>query len=73
MRYAEKSFPVRYKVFDVGERVSPTSSRCPLEPGIYTVTRYIEPRAADDKPMVFLAGRWASFDATHLGPAQPEV
>jgi hypothetical protein len=41
MRIEEITFTVRYKVFDVGEKVKPTSPRCSLEPGENVEHSYI--------------------------------
>lgn len=49
MRLVEKTitFTVAYKVFEPGEMIKPTSSRCPLAPGIYKVVRCVEPLLRD--------------------------
>ena len=57
MRYETRTFEIKFKVFEVGEKVRPTSPRCPLEPGEYIVTRCVLPLcASDDNSVVFVEG-----------------
>ena len=43
MTRATCTLELEWTVFEPGDQVSPTSSRCPLEPGIYTVTEFFPP------------------------------
>ena len=54
------------KVFEVGEKVQPTSPRCPLSPGTYTVVAYHRPLFAGEEPIVFVEGRSFGVSAEHL-------
>lgn len=56
MRIEARTFRVEYKMFDVGERIRPTSSRCPLEPGEYVVTSCVAPSSPGDDSTVFVEG-----------------
>lgn len=66
------SFTWRYKVFEVGERVRPTSPRCPLDPGVYTVSKYVRPLFYDDTPVVFVEGRDTGLTVEYLESADAE-
>ena len=55
MKIKKKRFEVKYKVFDVGEKVKSTSSRSPIQQNeIYTVLECIEPKWPGDPSIVFL-------------------
>jgi hypothetical protein len=57
MRREAKTFRVEYKMFDPGERIRPTSSRCPLDPGEYVVTSCVAPISPGDDSTVFVEGQ----------------
>ena len=70
MQIKTKTFDITYTVFEVGERVTPSSSRCPLDPGVYIITRCIEPRSpGDDDSIVFVEGHDRGISAEYLMPA----
>ena len=66
MRWEKAIYEVQYKVFDIGERVTPTSPRCPLDPGIYTVTEYHRPRHEGDEVVVFVEGHKTGVSGEYL-------
>jgi len=66
MRWEKVIYEVQYKVFDIGERVTPTSPRCPLDPGIYTVTKYHGPRHEGDEVVVFVEGHKTGVSGEYL-------
>jgi hypothetical protein len=57
MRREAFTVRVEYKMFEPGERIRPTSSRCPLDPGEYVVTSCVAPIAPGDDSTVFVEGR----------------
>lgn len=72
MKIETVTYEVQIKVFDVGERVRPTSSRCPLEPGEYVVRSYARPHFPGEDPVIFVYGRDQGLsteyvDLTHDG------
>ena len=69
MRMETVTHTETFKVFDVGELVSPTSGRCPLDPGVYVVTQYHRPLFPGDQPTVFVAGRTTGLSAEYLQPS----
>jgi hypothetical protein len=65
MKYEEMTFTVRFKTFEVGEKVMPTSPRCPLEMGkVYTVTKCKRPLNGGDPCVV--EGREAGISTEYL-------
>lgn len=56
MRREAITFRVEYKMFEPGERIRPTSSRCPLDPGEYVVTSCVAPISPGDDSTVFVEG-----------------
>jgi hypothetical protein len=69
MRVETITFEVSYKVFDVGEKVRPSSNRCTLEPGVYTVTSCVTPSFPGDYTIVFVEGHRTGVSAEYLVPA----
>jgi hypothetical protein len=61
-----KTFTVEYNYFEPGTRITPTSNRCPLERGVYVVTKCIEPRDAQDEAVCFVQGRKTGISTTYL-------
>lgn len=58
MRIETRAYEVSYRMFDVGERITPTSNRCPLEMGeVYVVTGCSSPIHGGDDAVVFVEGR----------------
>ena len=66
MRRTEITETRRYKLFDVGERVIPTSRRSGLDEGVYVVTRCTPPLYFEDHATVFLEGHTHGFDTYYL-------
>lgn len=66
MRKVKKSFEIEYNEFEVGEMVKPTSNRCPLEPGVYKVTKFIPPMTHEDSAVVFVEGHEYGIETTYL-------
>ena len=66
MRMEQKTFTVEYRMFDVGERVRPSSPRCPLRSGIYVVSRCLAPMFAGEEATVFVEGREHGVSAQYL-------
>ena len=67
MRTEKYTFEVEYRMFDVGEQVTPTSPRSPLEMGkVYTVTRCVAPFRPLDDSVVFVEGRETGVSADYL-------
>ena len=66
MRWERAIFEVQYKVFDVGEKVTPTSPRCPLDPGVYTVTKCHKPLYEGDETVVFVEGHATGVSGEYL-------
>jgi hypothetical protein len=56
MRREAITFRIEYKMFEPGERIRPTSSRCPLGPGEYVVTSCVAPISPGDDSTVFVEG-----------------
>lgn len=74
MKIREVTITVKYKVFEVGELVKPTSSRCVLPPGVYVVTKFIPPPipyALDGT--VFVEGKKYGVSAEYLTSVAGEV
>ena len=57
-----------YKMFEVGERIRPTSPRCSLEPGEYIVTKCIAPLFAGEESVVFVEGHKYGISTEYLEP-----
>ena len=57
MRREAITLRVEYKMFEPGERIRPTSSRCPLDPGEYVVTSCVAPISPGDDSTVFVEGQ----------------
>jgi hypothetical protein len=73
MRIESKTVTVEYNVFDVGERVCPASSECPLPPGIYTVTKYLPPTLPyEQSGVVFLEGHKTGLLSENFDTAFPD-
>jgi hypothetical protein len=56
MRREAITVRVEYKMFEPGERIRPTSSRCPLDPGEYVVASCVAPISPCDDSTVFVEG-----------------
>jgi pimeloyl-ACP methyl ester carboxylesterase len=72
MRIEAKTFRVEYKMFDVGERIRPASSRCPLEAGEYVVTSCVAPSSPGDDSTVFVEGEPYGVGTEYLESADRE-
>lgn len=57
---------VEYKMFEPGERIRPTSSRCPLHPGEYVVTGCVPPISPGDDSIVFVGGHRSGLGTEYL-------
>ena len=66
MKLKEITFTVTYKEFEKGEKVRPTSSRCPLSPGEYVITECHPPLCAGDETIVFVEGREHGLSAEYI-------
>ncbi len=67
MEWKTKTFEVVYKVFAPGEKVTPTSNRCPLERGqVYEVVSCHEIMHEQDTCIVFVKGRQTGVDTEYL-------
>jgi hypothetical protein len=66
MKWCKETFVVEYKMFDVGEKIKPTSNRCPLEEGVYTVVECHAPRFPGDDSVVFVEGRATGVSTEYL-------
>jgi hypothetical protein len=66
------TFRVEYKMFEPGERIRPTSSRCPLDSGEYVVTRCRAPISPGDDSIVFVEGRQRGVETEYLQSADRE-
>ena len=66
MRRETTTWTEEYKVFDNGEKVKPTSPRCPLPPGVYVVTKCHKPMYAGDEVIVFVEGHDTGFSGEYL-------
>jgi hypothetical protein len=72
MRRESITFRTEYKMFEPGERVRPTSVRCPLGPGEYVVTRCVAPISPGDDSTVFVEGRQRGVGTEYLESANRE-
>lgn len=70
MRMETIDLKVTYKVFDIGEKVRPSSIRCPLPYGTYTVVKFCVPQSSGECSGVFLAEREYGVDTTYLEPVE---
>jgi hypothetical protein len=74
MTIETKTFEVKYKRFEVGERVKSGSPRCPLAPGqVYVVTRWLGPLTSDDIAIIYVEGRVTGISAEYVVPAEEAV
>lgn len=70
MRTEKKTFEIAYTMFDVGEKVRPSSKRCSLPDGIYTVTECIAPITSDqNSSVVFVKGHKYGISGEYLTTA----
>lgn len=71
MKIRQESYTFKWKEFLPGELVSPTSSRCPLEPGVYKVTAFTPPFIPFEQDgIVFVEGYIYGISAEYLCLAQ---
>ena len=73
MRIEEITWTEKYKMFEVGERIVPTSRRCSLNPGIYVVTKCVAPICAGDESVVFVEGRDTGISTEYVTAVQEIV
>jgi hypothetical protein len=71
MRYEFRTFTIRFKMFEPGERIRPASPRCELPPGgEYVVVRCIEPITPGYDSIVFVEGHRRGADTGYLIPVE---
>lgn len=72
MRMETRTWDEEYRMFDVGERIRPqATSRAPLLPGVYTVTRCEPPLGPMERgAWVWVEGRQHPVQTTYLTAAE---
>ena len=63
-------FEQSYNYFERGTKVRPTSTRCPLREGVYTVVSCTEPLYPGDEAVCFLEGRECGIMTEYLTEAE---
>lgn len=67
-----KVFEVEYNHFEPGTLVTPTSLRSVLVEGqVYTITKCLPPRFADDRASCFVEGRETGLSTEYLKEVEP--
>ncbi len=72
MRWEEITWTEKYKMFEVGELITPTSTRCPLASGVYEVEECKAPKFAGEQSMVFVKGHRYGVSTEYLARAVTE-
>jgi hypothetical protein len=54
------------KIFEKGDKVTPTSKKCALDAGVYVVERCVPPLWAGDDVIVFVEGRDVGVSGEYL-------
>ena len=68
MKTASETYIFEWKVFEPGDRVSPTSTRCVLPPGVYIVEEFHNPLIPFELDgTVFVEGHRTGVSAEYLG------
>jgi len=71
MKMREELYTFKWKEFLPGEMVSPTSTRCSLEPGVYKVVAFTPPFVPFEQDgIVFVEGHIYGISAEYLRLAQ---
>jgi hypothetical protein len=67
-----KTFTVTYNYFEPGDLVTPTSTRCPLDPGVYKVEMCFKPAYPGDECIVHIEGHQYGVSSEYLREASSE-
>ena len=67
MKIKSETITFEWKAYEPGDRVKPSSPKCSLPPGIYTVRKFYDPSLPFEcDGTVILEGRKFGFNASHL-------